>query len=189
MPATEQARIGVKEIGQIVKAWVMERSPAVLSLGRRCVEDGFDFVWRRRSRVPYYITEDHRIIRLETKGHIPYLRPGAELCQPIEPNDEFPLLPGTEPTSGVCQDGGVSLSSVAIQTDEVEAEIVHVSTPGPVLEELEEDTEQDGKWSEDRQVQIVSPPAPQKEAKLRRMATTVPHILVHKPMNSILLNL
>ena len=36
-PTSEQAHIGVPELSQIVRAWVMERSPAVLSLERRCM--------------------------------------------------------------------------------------------------------------------------------------------------------
>ena len=33
-PSTDQARIGVKELEQTVKAWVLNHTPAVLSLGR-----------------------------------------------------------------------------------------------------------------------------------------------------------
>ena len=39
-PTDEQALIHVEELGQNVRAWVMQRSPAVLSVGLRCMEQG-----------------------------------------------------------------------------------------------------------------------------------------------------
>ena len=38
---------GVDELGNIAEAWVMNRYPAVLSLGKRCVEGGYDCHWPR----------------------------------------------------------------------------------------------------------------------------------------------
>ena len=37
--------------------------------------------------------------------------------------------------------------------------------------------------SYESQMEIVPPPRPHKEARLRRLAQTVPHILTHKPFN------
>ena len=91
-PSTDQARIGVKELGQVVKAWIMEKSPAVLSLGRRCMQDGFDFIWRF-GRTPYFVTECLKVVKLIVKGDIPYLFPGSPYCQPVDPDDECPLPP------------------------------------------------------------------------------------------------
>ena len=47
VPAVKQkARLGVSELGDVAQAWVLNGLPAVLSLGKRCVEGGgYDFVW------------------------------------------------------------------------------------------------------------------------------------------------
>ena len=143
--------------------------------------------------MPYFITEDYKIVRMHVKGDIPYLLPGNELCQPIEPNKEYQLLPEIGESSGVCQ--GKEVASMAIQTDICMASPVefedsamarssslHIAVPGPDDEEEEGDDEEE-EWGEEKQMQIVPPPKPHVNAKMRRLAKTVPHILIHKPMN------
>ena len=58
-PSYDKASIGVRELAMIVKAWVMQSSPAVLSLGKRCMEEDYDFVWPRRG-VPYFLSPDFK---------------------------------------------------------------------------------------------------------------------------------
>ena len=97
-PTTTVAKVGIPELGDIVKAWVMERPPAVLALGGR-VRKGFSFIWRTGGQ-PYFITPDNMIVVLDVVGDIPYFRPGSELCQPRQPGAEFllNLLPVAIPT-------------------------------------------------------------------------------------------
>ena len=68
----------------------MEKTPALLSLGRRCTKDGFGFVWPLGQNIPYFVTPGGKIIRLEVTGDIPYLKPGHDLCQPVDASTEFP---------------------------------------------------------------------------------------------------
>ena len=89
-PSSEQARIGVKELNQNVMACIMEKTSALLSQGRRCTKDGFGFVWPPGQYIPYFVTPEGNIIRLEVIGDIPYLKPGHPLCQPIKPSVDYP---------------------------------------------------------------------------------------------------
>ena len=179
-PSYEMASIGVRELAMIVKAWVMESSPAVLSLGKRCLEEGYDFVWPRKG-VPYFISPEGRIIRLLVKGNIPYLHPGHAFCQPMDPSNEFPLLSGTcamlGPTgsaSSNAPDG--SRHSVGGNPPTDRGADVEVQGDGNLLDA-------DGTYSFEAQMQIVPPPKPHAYERLKRLAKTVPHILIHKPFN------
>ena len=78
-------------MGQYANAWVMERSPAVLSLGRRCMKEGFCFFWFK-GRKPYLVSPTGKVIVLDVVGDIPYFRPGDPLCQPRDPCDEYPIV-------------------------------------------------------------------------------------------------
>ena len=76
-PATEQANLVVTELGKEVMAWVMGKSPAVLSMGYQCMECRYSFLWPN-GRTPYLIDHDtDMIVRLRVKGNIPYLVPGG----------------------------------------------------------------------------------------------------------------
>jgi hypothetical protein len=48
-------------------------SPDVLSIGRRCVDEGFSFHWPAGSSEPYFIDQDGERITLETEAYVPYL--------------------------------------------------------------------------------------------------------------------
>ena len=44
----------------------------VLSVGRRCVEQGYSFVWEANT-TPYMKSPDGKIVHLVVDGYIPYL--------------------------------------------------------------------------------------------------------------------
>ena len=90
------ALLHVRELGEDVKALVLESTPPILSVGRRCMNNGYSFS-RERDRYPTFTTKSGRVITLHVEGDIPYLRvkspalighlalPGAEMRQtPME---------------------------------------------------------------------------------------------------------
>ena len=102
--------MGVKELEQWTKAWVLDNTPAVLSLGRRCMKEGYSFVWLR-GEVPYFIRPDGLIVHLEVHGDIPYLVAGSAVCQPRKATmDELhPWLGAKDECPGVpAKPGGAS---------------------------------------------------------------------------------
>ncbi len=56
-----------------IDPYVLESSPDVLSIGRRCVEEGFEFHWPAGSLNPYFVDQLGNTIVLETVGCVPYL--------------------------------------------------------------------------------------------------------------------
>ena len=56
-----------------VEPYVLASTPAVLSLGRRCMMHGYSFEWPAYGH-PIFKDSQNRIIPLEVNGFIPYIR-------------------------------------------------------------------------------------------------------------------
>ena len=50
--------------------YILGETPAVLSVGVRCMEQGYSFVWPADSK-PYFIRPDHKVIELNVDGRVP----------------------------------------------------------------------------------------------------------------------
>lgn len=57
----------------IANACVMKSSPALLSVGLRCTEIEFSFIWLNK-KTPCFITPTLRVVPLDVIGNIPYLQ-------------------------------------------------------------------------------------------------------------------
>ena len=70
--ADQQASVHIDCIDKEVHPYVLPDTPAVISVGMRCIQDGWDFVWRSFSH-PYFKKKDGTKIKLEVKDFVPYL--------------------------------------------------------------------------------------------------------------------
>ena len=70
--ADQQASVHIDCIDKEVHPYVLPDTPAVISLGMRCIQDGWDFVWKSFSRA-YFKKSDGSKIKLEAKDYVPYL--------------------------------------------------------------------------------------------------------------------
>ena len=68
----QQASVHIDCIDKEVQPYVLPDTPAVISVGMRCIQDGWDFVWKSFSR-PYFKKQDGTKIKLEVKDYVPYL--------------------------------------------------------------------------------------------------------------------
>ena len=60
----------------------MPDSPALMSVGRRCMVHGYSFIWMA-GREPYFITRDaSSIIPCAIRAGVPYLDPDEPKCKP-----------------------------------------------------------------------------------------------------------
>ena len=129
---------------------------------------------------------------MEVNGDIPDLVPGSPGCQPINPDRDHPLL--NLGASAAIADAKPELVSISVQTEapvgeprpRLERGARIACAPAPGEEEQEEQDEfgegedqQVEAFGYDKQMDLVPPPRPHKEARLRRLAKTVPHILIH----------
>ena len=88
--ADQQASIHIDCIDQEVQPYVLPDSPAVISVGMRCIQDGWDSVWRKFSR-PYFRKKDGTKIKLELKDYVPYL-PSKDGRTPAAVGVPFPRV-------------------------------------------------------------------------------------------------
>ena len=70
--ADQQASVHIDCIDKEVQPYVLPDTPAVISVGTRCIQDGWGFVWKSFGR-PYFKKQDGTKIKLEVKDYVPYL--------------------------------------------------------------------------------------------------------------------
>ena len=70
--ASEVADIKVDALHQPFSPYILEETPAVLSVGVRCMEQGYSFVWPADGR-PYFIRPDMGVIELNVDGRVPVI--------------------------------------------------------------------------------------------------------------------
>ena len=72
--ARESLDISIKEMGLDMSGYILPNAPPLMSLGRRCLRDGFSFVWIANQR-PYFVRPDGKIVRLDVIGGHPLPHP------------------------------------------------------------------------------------------------------------------
>ena len=70
--ATEETDVKIPVLSSEISPYVLEDTPAVISVGRRCVDEDWDFVWKG-SKQPYFKKPDGEKIKLNVKDYVPYL--------------------------------------------------------------------------------------------------------------------
>ena len=70
--ADEVADVKVDALHQPFSPYILEETPAVLSVGVRCMEQGYSFVWPADGR-PYFIRPDMGVIELNVGGRVPVI--------------------------------------------------------------------------------------------------------------------
>ena len=95
--STEAAHLYNKELKEELLPHVLSSTPPVLSVGRRCMEMGYSFVWLN-GQAPNFICPDGMIVELIVRDNIPYLRPGKSECIPQIPSSahQVPCAAGEE---------------------------------------------------------------------------------------------
>ena len=63
-----------KGLDKLIEAYVLDSTPSLLSLGKRCMELGYRFVWEPFTH-PKFFDPDGRRIAVEVINNIPYLVP------------------------------------------------------------------------------------------------------------------
>ncbi len=61
------------ELGEVAEPYILDNTPDVLSIGRRCVEDGYSFNWKLYSLHPTITTPDGRVVQLISRDCVPCL--------------------------------------------------------------------------------------------------------------------
>ena len=82
--------MNIVEFDESVEPYVLPDTPSVLSIGRRCMQEGYHFVWLS-GKHPYLITPSGKLVALAVEDDIPYHISGDPRCQPVEPTHELSI--------------------------------------------------------------------------------------------------
>ena len=83
-PADQVLKMYVDEFGKDIEPYILPHTPDVMSVGMRCMHQGFDFIWPS-GEMPYFVLPNGQIVALDVIHDIPYLKTGARACQPKAP--------------------------------------------------------------------------------------------------------
>ncbi len=71
---SDAVSLSVTELAEPICAHLLGSTPNVVSMGHRCLELGYTFIWRAR-RTPFLICPSGKKIDLVVKRNVPYLPP------------------------------------------------------------------------------------------------------------------
>ena len=74
-----------------VETHILESSPSVLSVGKRCMNHGYSFVWPD-GREPYMINKEGQRIQMYVKGDIPYIKVGSEKSERMDDEESLEVF-------------------------------------------------------------------------------------------------
>ena len=88
VPACDVIPLFLPHMQQQIRPYVLDSTPNVLSVGARCQQMGWWFVWEPWRATPYFLDAAGRKIELVADGNIPYLKTStpamAVATQPAE---------------------------------------------------------------------------------------------------------
>ena len=210
VPANEAIDLFVRELGEEIEPYVLEETPAVLSVGMRCMKMGYTFIWPP-GECPYFITPSGKVIQLEVRDDIPYIKTGSEWCKArkAKGSRQFACPSSTSKATGEeAEPGRVRKDSAGPQDDRVRKDSVSEASeptgaggaggaepgghPGPGGEHGdvppppsphrdEQDVDLDPELMDEEEADRRLPET--KRDRLRREATSLKHRLLHKPKN------
>ena len=70
--ASEVADVQMKQLLEPCTPYLLDECPAVLSVGIKCLDQGYSFVWPANG-VPILVRPDEKIVQLRVDGHVPVL--------------------------------------------------------------------------------------------------------------------
>jgi hypothetical protein len=153
----------VEELCEQVDVRILPATPPVLSVGRRCMEHGYSFMWMA-GRDPIFVLPSGKRVALEVEGLVPYLRSGPNVACPVTFGPGVPARGG--PARAPCPTAVVRTGTCRDEAPSGE--------PGADRNV----GDQKGEAESESEAEAVLP-----ELKLREQAVSLQHLLAHLPKN------
>ena len=98
--SSKQGKVFVPELGSKIDPYLVRSTPPVLSVGMRCIDQGYDFVWRgSRKENPYFRKPDGTKIEMVVDDYVPYIPSSCHVALPaVEGNDIINESPEAMPS-------------------------------------------------------------------------------------------
>ena len=118
---TQKVAIPLDEFREKIDFWAMGSTPPLSSVGKRCTEQGFSFVWPAGGK-PYFVAPWGNTIPLVVEDNIPYLHVGSPECAPIPTTQQHLHIPQPQSTTIAVAE---SCSSSVATKSSCEQSVVH----------------------------------------------------------------
>ena len=188
-----------------INAYVLDDTPSVLSVGKRCMKQGYGFVWPP-GKNPFMINPDGKRISLFVNSDIPYVRAGSQ--KSIAHDDEMAATINSILEQGKEENPEKALNAVAATVDatpgeeeepdgpaeEYSPDFIPDEAPGEEVPADEagrppEPPDEGGERVHDddeREIEVEGDGAPTRKAKvgiLKAEAKTLAHLCTHRYRN------
>ena len=184
--------------------YVLKDSPPALSIGQRCLEDGYDFVWGRDNK-PIFVRPDNEVVQFKMSSRVRFL---DDECYPVAVPEKLvsELRRSIENINEYVSQNSFSTPAEKAVDDAIEAEVEEQLRNPPEPEyageeggteetsEEEEPTDDEVIRTEDEGVDEIdiNPPTDDEqdrvygnktEEELRKDAISPEHLFTHRPKN------
>eukprot|EP00971_Amphidinium_carterae_P274370 5444975-Amphidinium_carterae.1 len=173
---------------------VLHDTPPVLSMGRRCVDEGYGFIWMPHSE-PHLLTPEGKLFRLGRDGYVPVINDTMELITSqgsLQHLLAVPALSSTDPLpdESVVEEPtreGNDRDTLVMELDDISSiQLVHpvahdqiVESDGQSMMEVTPEIPLPSHWQLEER--LASDLQSKSEDEQRRQALTRAHRLLHYP--------
>ena len=138
------------KFGKTIDPYLVKSSPPVISVGMRCVDDGYDFVWRgSKGETPYMIKPNGERIELVVRDCVPYLANNSKMIT-TPSTQQRPSI--TVPASAEAQQSPENNGEIEVVGDEP----IDFPEPQPLLTEAVEEPDADRKVEPPDELKVVA---------------------------------
>ena len=80
----------VPELGSHIDPYLVKSTPPVLSVGMRCIDQGYDFIWKgSKNENPYFRKPDGTKIEMVVDDYVPYIPSSCHVALPAVEDDDI----------------------------------------------------------------------------------------------------
>ena len=88
--STKQGKVYVPELGSHIDPYLVKSTPPVLSVGMRCIDQGYDFIWKgSKNENPYFRKPDGTKIEMVVDDYVPYIPSSCHVALPAVEDDDI----------------------------------------------------------------------------------------------------
>ena len=190
-----------------INAYVLDDTPSVLSVGKRCMKQGYGFVWPPGDN-PFMINPDGKRISLFVSGDIPYVRAGSQksvahddemaatiksILDNVKEEDPENALNAVAATVNAApsEEGDPDDFAEGCSPDEIPHEVPEEDVPadeaGRPPDPPDEEDEREHEDDDEREIEVEGEGAPTRKAKvgtlMKAEAKTLAHLCTHRYRN------
>ena len=169
--AVDQAKVDVPVLGTQITPYVLDESPAVVSVGQRCIDADWSFHWRSVGLTSRSLMAPRSKVKLEVQDYVPYLPSTTGMAMTAIGQPYGSAVRSGEPVPMIPLPSAPAEEVVPVDDDE----------DNPIGEDP---VEEDEVVLDER---LVAKPLDEKRDRgaraLKEEATSIQHLLTHTPKN------